>query len=248
MKRALLAVVAVALVLAVPAAARLPVYENGSSVGEGLPFKAYATITPTVHLFGDSVTAKIAIVADTKLVDPSRLQVRASFSRTADGVERPSRSGGPLCASHVDVDAPLHHRTLRAATSPSDKFHVFKFPPAASNTSRSIAGPAYGINASWPPVEVLSQVSPGVAAFLRKTNHLNWRTGLTPVAAPTYRVSPNPAVLGRTRTRRPPRRRRSPPRRPLVSDRPSAAGGASGRHRHAARARTCRPALRAHAR
>ena len=28
-------------------------------------------------------------------------------------------------------------------------------------------------------------------AFLRKTNHLKWRTGMTPVAAPTYRVSPS---------------------------------------------------------
>ena len=80
MKRALLAAVALALVLAAPAAARLPVFENGSSVGEGLPLKAYATITPTVHLFGDSITAKLAIVADTKWVDPSRLQVSADFA------------------------------------------------------------------------------------------------------------------------------------------------------------------------
>src|SRR5205807_1223323 len=50
--------------------------------------------------------------------------------------------------------------------------------------------PAYGINASFPPVEVLSQVSPGVVAFLRQTNRLNWRLGMTPVAAPTYRISP----------------------------------------------------------
>ena len=50
--------------------------------------------------------------------------------------------------------------------------------------------PAYGINASFPPVEVLSQVSPGVAAFLQKSNRLNWRIDFTPVAAPTYRISP----------------------------------------------------------
>jgi hypothetical protein len=131
-KRALLAVVAVALVLAVPAAARLPVYENGSSVGEGLPFKAYATITPTVHLFGDSVTAKIAIVADTKLVDPSRLQVRAQFAPYVQ-----TREPTILRVSIGRFAQLTWTWTLECLTSPcvprdppSDKFHVFSFHPA----------------------------------------------------------------------------------------------------------------------
>ena len=47
-----------------------PNFDQGSSVGEGVPLKAYATISPTVHLFGDELTAKIAVVADTKWVDP----------------------------------------------------------------------------------------------------------------------------------------------------------------------------------
>src|SRR5207247_6827650 len=49
---------------------------------------------------------------------------------------------------------------------------------------------AYGIAVSWPAVEVLSQVSPGVATMLQRTNRLNWRVDLVPVAAPTYRLSP----------------------------------------------------------
>jgi hypothetical protein len=191
-KRALLAAAA-ALVLAAPAAARLPVFENGSSVGEGLPFKAYATISPTVHLFGDSITAKIAIVADTKLVDPTRLQVTTNF------------------APYVQTKAPTILRlrigrfaqvtwtwTLDCLTSrcvprlpPSDKFHVFRFRPAQISYLQLNRKPAYAIRASFPPVEVLSQVSPGVAAFLQKTSRLNWRLGMTPVAAPTYRLSPS---------------------------------------------------------
>ena len=78
MKR-FLAVGAVALAVASSAAAALPVERSGSVVGEGLPLKAYATLTPQVHLFGDVVTARLAVVADTKWVDPARLRVTTSF-------------------------------------------------------------------------------------------------------------------------------------------------------------------------
>jgi hypothetical protein len=51
--------------------------------------------------------------------------------------------------------------------------------------------PAYGINASWPPIEVISQVSPGVVEILARTHALNWQLGISPVAKPTYRISPS---------------------------------------------------------
>jgi len=190
-KRPLLLAAAAALVLAAPAAARLPFFKAGSSVGEGVPLKAYATITPTVHLFGDSLTARIAVVADTKWIDPARLRATASF--------KPSES---TKASVLRVTVGRFAQvtwtwTLHCVTAPcvprlppSDKFHIFQFPPARIEYVTGARKPEYGINASWPPIEVLSQVSPGVSAFLRKTNHLNWRLGITPVAAPTYRVSP----------------------------------------------------------
>jgi hypothetical protein len=73
---------------------------------------------------------------------------------------------------------------------PSDKYHVFHFTPVHVDYLTRSGRRAYGIDAHWPPVEVLSQVSPGVARFLQLTNHINWRLRLAPVAAPTYRVSP----------------------------------------------------------
>jgi hypothetical protein len=191
-KRALLAAAA-ALVLAAPAAARLPVFEHGSSIGEGLPLKAYATINPSVHLFGDSITAKIAIVADTKLVDPTRLQVSTDFApyaqATAPTIVR-LRIGR---FAQVTWTWTLDCLTVKCVprVPPSDKFHVFRFDPARITYLQINRKPAYSINASWPPVEVLSQVSPGVEAFLQKNSSLNWRLGMTPVAAPTYRLSPS---------------------------------------------------------
>jgi hypothetical protein len=191
-KRVLLVAVS-ALVLASPAAARLPVFLEGSSVGEGAPLKAYATITPTVHLFGDSVTAKIAVVADTKWVDPARLRVNASFTPY-----EPTRSPAVLRYSVGRFAQVTYTWTLRCIASPcvprvppSDKFHVFRFHAAHVEYMALTGRPQYSLHVSWPPVEVLSQVSPGVAAFLRKSNNLNWRIHITPVASPTYRMSPD---------------------------------------------------------
>jgi hypothetical protein len=186
-------VAAAALALAAPAAARLPVFQQGSSVGEGVPFKAYASVNPAVHLFGDELTAKIAIVADTRWVDPRRLRVTADFT--------PYQPTKPPAVLRLQVGRFAQVTwtwTLRCITSPcvprlppSDKFHVFKFRPARVDYLQLDGKPAYGINASFPPVEVLSQVSPGVVNFLRKTNRLNWRFDFTPVAAPSYRTSPD---------------------------------------------------------
>jgi hypothetical protein len=191
-RRVLILAAIVALAAAAPAAARLPFFKAGSSVGEGVPLKAYATITPTVHLFGDQLTARIAVVADTKWIDPQRLRVTATFTPYESTKARILRVQTGRFAQVTWT------WTLRCITAPcvprlppSDKFHIFRFPPARVEYITLERKPAYGINASWPPVEVLSQVSPGVAAFLRKTNRLNWRLGMTPVASPTYRVSPS---------------------------------------------------------
>ena len=191
--KSVLIVAVSALALAGPAAARLPVHLSGSSVGEGAPLKAYATITPTVHLFGDSVTAKIAVVADTKWVDPARVRVNASFTPY-----EPTRSPAVLRYSVGRFAQVTYTWTLHCISSPcvprvppSDKFHVFRFHAARVEYIALTGKPQYGLNVSWPPIEVLSQVSPGVAAFLRKSNNLSWRIHITPVASPTYRMSPD---------------------------------------------------------
>jgi hypothetical protein len=192
-KSLLLLLVPLALVLTPQAGARLPVFKQGSSLGEGVPLKAYAAVRPTVHLFGDQLTAKVAVVADTKWVDPSRLRVTADFTPY-----EPTKAPTVL-RIHVGRFAQVTWTwTLRCVTSPcvprqppSDKFHVFHFHPAQISYLALDGKPAYAISASFPPVEVLSQVSPGVIAFLLKTKRLNWRASVTPVAAPSYRLSPS---------------------------------------------------------
>ena len=191
MKR-LLAAPALALIVAAPAAASLPIIKSGTSVGEGRPLKAYATITPTVHLFGDSITAKLAVVADTKWVDPSRLKVTTDFT-PYQPINAPT-----VLQLRIGRFAQITWTwTLRCITSPcvprappSDVYRFWQFPPAHIAYLNVNRKPAYGINASWPPIEVLSQVSPGVVEILARTHALNWQLGVSPVATPTYRISP----------------------------------------------------------
>jgi hypothetical protein len=175
------------------AGAALPNYPSGSSMGEGVPLKAYATIVPEVHLFGDVITARLAVVADTKWVDPARLRVSTDFK--------------PYTLVRRSTTARLHVGrfqqltwtwTLRCITTacvprmpPSERFHVFRFQLIHIDYLSLSGKRTYGIDATWPKVEVVSKVSPGVATFLQMTNHLNWRFHIAPVAAPTYRVSPS---------------------------------------------------------
>lgn len=192
MTRALAGAAALVLILATPAAAKLPVFDSGSSVGGGVPFKAYATISPAVHLFGDVVTAKVTIVADPKWVDLARLRVSADFAPyelTKDTSVVRLRAGR---FAQVTWTWTLRCLTTRCVprTPPSDTAHVFRFHPARIEYLRPDLKPAYHIEAGFPPIEAVSQVSPGVAAVLLETNRVKWRLGLTPVAAPTYRISP----------------------------------------------------------
>lgn len=190
MTRALLLALAGATVAiaAAPPPKGVPPAATGSVIGEGLPLKAFASITPTVHLFGDTVTANLAVVADTKWVDPRRLNVRAQFAPY-----KPIRPPQVLRLHYgrfEQVTWTWKLRCLDAAciprVPPSDKYRAFHFAPAHISY-----GKQYGLNAYWPRVEVLSQISPGVARVILQTKRIKWQTPITPVATPTYRTSPS---------------------------------------------------------
>jgi hypothetical protein len=196
-KRAILIALAGAALLAAAtlphrASAELPIYSSGTSVGEGVPLKAYATLTPQVHLFGDTVTARLAVVADTKWIDPERLRVSAGFEpyKAARTPQRTSYSVGRF--QQVTWTWTLRCLTTQCVprVPPSERFHVFRFRTVHIEYVALNGKRAYGIDATWPRVEVFSQVSPGVATSLQRTNHLNWRFHIAPVASPTYRMSP----------------------------------------------------------
>ena len=192
MTRRLLPAAAAALALAAPAAASLPLLPSGSSVGDGVPLKAYASLTPQVHLFGDPVKASVAVVADTRWVDPARLRVTASFKPYA-----PVHAPTVLRLQTGRFEQITWTWTLRCLSAacvprypPSDTAHVFRFPLAHIDYLAANGRVAYGITTSWPPVRAISQLTPSALTALSEKNGLPWQARFTPLAAPSYSIRP----------------------------------------------------------
>jgi hypothetical protein len=171
----------------------LPYYPSGSVVGSGLPLKAFVSISPTVHLFGDTIQARVDVLTDSRLVDPSSIRVHGGFlpyqpiaAPTLDSkrVGRLTQLTWTWSLRCLDVKCvPM--------APPSDRYHIFRFHPVHIDVVAPNGKLRYGITAGWPPIQVDSQMSPAVLRALALQNRLAWRYQLTPVPAPTYERSPS---------------------------------------------------------
>jgi hypothetical protein len=171
----------------------LPYYPSGSVVGAGLPLKAYASITPVVHLFGDTIEARLSVLADSRLVDPSLIRVHGGFSPyeplaaptfVRDRVGRLTQLTWTWSLRCLDVKCV-------PVAPPTEKYHVFRFHPVHVDVVGPNGKLRYGITAGWPPIEVDSRMSPAVLRALALYGRLDWRYRLTPIASPAYARSPS---------------------------------------------------------
>jgi hypothetical protein len=171
----------------------LPYYPSGSVIGAGLPLKAYVSITPTVHLFGDTIHARLDVLADSRLVDPSAIRIHGAFL-PYEPVAAPtldSKRVGRLTQLTWTWSLRCLDVKCVPIAPPSERYHVFRFHPVHVDVVGATGEVRYGITAGWPPIQVDSQMSPSVLRALALTNRLNWRYQLAPVAAPTYARSPS---------------------------------------------------------
>jgi hypothetical protein len=213
MKRAAVAAVALTAALLASAAsaragAELPPTPGGSVLGRNLPLKVFASIDPAVHLFGDPITAQVAVAADRKWVAPANVRVIVHF--------HPYRPAGPPTLTRVSNGRFLQLtwtwrlRCLTAACLPrtkkNDLAHVFRLSPAHIEYVAPTGRVRYSLDARFQRIAVLSELSPSVVSGIG--NHvLEWSAPLTPVPAPHYRAAPSllfwlslalAAVLGAT--------------------------------------------------
>jgi hypothetical protein len=188
MKRAavIAAAALTALVVVASAGAEIPPTPGGSVLGRNLPLKVYASIDPAVHLFGDPLTAQVAVVADRKWVAPANVRVITHF--------HPYQPAGPPTVTRTSNGRllqltwtwKLHCLTAKCLpeTKTSDLAHVFSFSPAHIEYVAPTGQVRYSLDARFQRVAVLSELSPKVVTNLG--NH-----ELTPLPAPQYRTSPS---------------------------------------------------------
>src|SRR5262249_6633725 len=74
------AAVLAGLAIAAPAYAGAPTVSGGSAIGRNQPMVASGPLAPPVQLFGNPITARIAVVYDRKWVDPANLRVLPHFA------------------------------------------------------------------------------------------------------------------------------------------------------------------------
>jgi hypothetical protein len=194
MRRAAVAVAAVltALVIVASAGAEVPPTPGGSVLGRNLPLKVYASISPGVHLFGDPLTAHVDVVADRKWVAPANVRVIVHF--------HPYQPAGPATVTRssngrfLQLSWTWQLRCLSAKCLPktktSDLAHVFGFSPAHIEYRSPTGQVRYALDARFPRIAVLSQLSPSEIDAIGN-RQLKWYDQLTPVAKPDYQVSPS---------------------------------------------------------
>lgn len=195
MKRAAVGAVAAvlaALAVAAPAGADVPPVHGGSVLGRNLPLKVYASLSPQVHVFGEPITARVAVVADRRWVAPSNVKVVVHFHpyRSAGAPTVVRTSNGRL----LQLTWTWHLRCLTVQCLPvtkhSDLSHVFRFSPAHIEYLSPTGQVRYALNARFPRIAVLSELSPSEVAAIG-ARVLVWYDQITPISGPHYRVSPD---------------------------------------------------------
>lgn len=180
------------LTLTASAGADIPHVHGGSVLGKDLPLKVYASISPAVHTFGSPLTARVAVLADSKWVAPANLRTVVHFA--------PYEPAGPPTVARTSNGRLLQMtwtwklRCLTVECLPvmkkSDLAHIFQFSPAHVEYLSPEGQVRYAIDARFQRIAVLSELSPSEIALL-EAHSLAWYDRLAPLPAAQYRVSPD---------------------------------------------------------
>lgn len=186
MKRAVFAAILVALATAAPAAAVLP------RPAAAKPLRATTSVSPPVELFGNAVTARVSVIADTTRVDPAKLGVVVKFAPFVPvGEPREIQTGS---GRYVQTTWIWKLRCLTIACIPSslssDVYDDFGFPPAQVRAPGRHGTTTYATDAFFPPVRVLSEISPREKSLILLKGDVQWLYQLSPASGDSFTLSP----------------------------------------------------------
>jgi hypothetical protein len=138
----------------------------------GRAIAATAELKPRSLLFGDTVEARLAVAVDRRRLDPDTLDVRTSFKpfEVIGDVDRGRRDVG----NQTELTYTYTLRCHEFLCLPRGGRIPFRFAPAR-------VGP---LRVTWPSIEVATRINES------ELNAFRYRAILTPLAEPTYRISP----------------------------------------------------------
>ena len=164
---------------------------------------ATASVTPTTHLFGDAIVARVDVVFDPAEFDPERLRVRLRFEpyEAVGGIRETRRRSGRLVhvryeaalrCLHVGCLAPRTETILGGQEEGRAERKTVQFPPAAV-----LYGPQGNaellLSRLFPPVQVVSRINTAQASGLAPGAQPGSRGAFAASLEPppmTYRIRP----------------------------------------------------------
>lgn len=187
------ALLAVAVAVLVAAAAAVVVFARGEPTGDlsaGGAVRVKAVLSPRPQLFGDTLTARVEVAADTDRVDPASIRVQARF-RVYRPVTPPTIRHRTLRgAEYISWTATL--RCLEVACLPGEDGKRVTFPSARVTYSlgRDDVRITRTIVVRWPSVLVYPRVDAAELAARDPRGEPPWRADLGSLPQLTYRSAP----------------------------------------------------------
>lgn len=181
--------------------------DEGAAPPPGRFVATSRALTPTAHLFGDPVEARVDVVVDRRRLDPDRVRLRVDFLpyRLIDGGIRRSRRDFPGF-TRVRFEMSLRCLTVRCipsrlasvlgAQEGRGERRTFRFPPARVVYDEPGSAKVRHLRRVWwPPLDAISGLSatnPEVQAgsFNAFAPGAEFKATVTPVLEPSYRLPP----------------------------------------------------------
>jgi len=153
------------------------------------------SLTPSTHLFAEPVIARLDVVVDGNTVDPDEVVVETEFEpyevlrqrRTVEDFGRLTRIRYELalrCLLIACIPEVLQSAAGEAETGRGERTTVRL--PAATIAYDDPEQGERSLSVRWPPLESVSRIT---ASDIPSFGFV-FKTSVTPLAAPTYRVSP----------------------------------------------------------
>jgi hypothetical protein len=177
--------------------------EAASDLPLGKRVAATATLDPTVHVFAEPVTATVEVVVDTEQVDPDRVRIETEFLPYDVKAERESREDrgrfvvlrreSVLRCLRLDCIPEILQSAAGEAETGRGERRVMRLPASRVVYEDDDGKERVLQKAAWPEVVSVSRLK---QSDVPQFDRFIFKTGVTPLAEPDYRVSPTLLGIG----------------------------------------------------